>query len=497
MRRRNRTIRIWRARLILKQSAWRLTGFWLWARLLIHLFGGGTFLRKFDAGLFSRILEILKDLGFAPGHVPLLPFLLRLLWVLCITSFSWLQIIGLTLYVFFWPLVLFFYFRHGSAFKATYDKEMEKAQRLRTRPNRAVGTYFLISCLIVWFVLYGDSSLRAPLIVAIVLIGTLFIVRVYQALAYTAPYVSSRMGPIDRYIESVLAQFRKGITDLAEKRTVDLNSISASVRTWNIYYRVLRFLSRWLYGRSARNRAALFVLIRYMLNLCLLGALAILFWALVIRYYSLPDITGMVPALLASSARVIPGIPEPNSLKFPDWIKVSTSITAWMIFVLYAGPVASLFPVLQDRFVKQTSNLYGRLRIARKTLYGPLYPLHKLFQFMRDNPEAAPYVNCIFFFKMQPDLSRLFRDEPDAARMLRERPDLIEILAGAGIKIPNLDEFVPTKTVDDGIDPQKAISALSEDSRDLTSESGNESSPAAELPNLADEPSAVIDSPPT
>ena len=116
---------------------------------------------------------------------------------------------------------------------------------------------------------------------------------------------------------------------------------------------------------------------------------------------------------------------------------------------------------------------------------------------MRDHPEAAPYVNGILFFRLQPDLSRLFRDEPDAARMLRERPDLIEILAGAGIKIPNLDEFVPTKTVDDGIDPQKAISALSEGSRDLTSESGNESSPAEELPNLADEPSAVIDSPPT
>lgn len=464
-------------------------------RLTVRLFGGRRFLTTFDAWLLSRFLDILKDLGFAPGHVPLLPFLLRLLWVLCIASFSWLQIVGLILYVFFWPLVLFFYFRHGSAFKGTYDRETEKAQRLGTLPDRPVGTYFLISCLIMWFVLYGDSPLRAPLITAIVLTGMLFIARVYQALAYTAPDVSSRRGPIDRYIESVLAQFRRGLASLAEKKTLDATTI-ASVRTWHISYRVLRFLSRWLYGRPARNRAALFVLIKYMSNLCVLGGLAILFWALVIRYFSLPGVIGMVPALLASSARVIPGVPEPSLLKFPDWIKASTSITAWMIFVLYAGPVASLFPVLQDRFVKQTSNLYGRLRIARKILYGPVYPLHKLVQVMRDHPEAAPYVNGIFFFRMQPDLNRLFRDEPDAARMLRERPDLIEILVGAGIKIPNLDEFVPTKTVDDGIDPQKAISALSEDSRDPTSESGNESSPAGELPNLAGEPPAVIDSPP-
>ena len=164
----------------------------------------------------------------------------------------------------------------------------------------------------------------------------------YQALAYTAPDVPSRRGPIDRYIESVLAQFRKGLTSLAEKKTLDVTTIS-SVRTWHISYRVLRFLSRWLYGRPARNRAALFVLIKYMSNLCVLGGLAILFWALVIRYFSLPGVIGMVPALLASSARVIPGIPEPSLLKFPDWIKASTSITAWMIFVLYAGPVASLF----------------------------------------------------------------------------------------------------------------------------------------------------------
>jgi hypothetical protein len=237
-----------------------------------------------------------------------------------------------------------------------------------------------------------------------------------------------------------------------------------------------------------------------MFNLCALGSLAILFWALVIRYSLLPDITGMVPALLASSARVIPGIPESNSLRFPDWIKVATSITAWMIFVLYAGPVASLFPVLQDRFVKQTSNLYGRLRIARKTLYAPVYHLNNLVQLMRDHPEAQSLVNCIFFFKMQPDLNRLFRDEPDAVRLLKERPDLVKILVDAGITIPNLDEFIPTEAADNGIDsrsvPSNSTCAPSETSLDPTSKSGSESNPTEELPNTTNEPYTADDSPP-
>jgi hypothetical protein len=236
-----------------------------------------------------------------------------------------------------------------------------------------------------------------------------------------------------------------------------------------------------------------------MFNLCALGSLAILFWALVIRYSTLPELTSMAPSILESSARVIPGIPEPNLPKFPDWIKVATSITAWMIFVLYAGPVASLFPVLQDRFVKQTSDLYGRLRVARRTLYAPAYHLNILVQQMREHPELQALINCIFYFKVHPDLNKLFRDEPDSARILKERPDLVKILVDAGIAIPNLDEFIPTEADGSCIDPRTALStstcAPSEKLPDQTIKSGSEIDPAEEPPNTAKEPSTGDDSP--
>ena len=158
----------------------------------------------------------------------------------------------------------------------------------------------------------------------------------------------------------------------------------------------------------------------------------------------------MSSSILASASHVIPGVPEPTSLAFPDWIKAANSVTAWMIFVLYAGPVASLFPARQERLVKRGMVLYERLRIARKTLYAPLVALNNVANLMRESPEVQRIANCIFFFKMQPDLNRMFREEPDAARILKGRPDIIEILTNAGIVLPNLDDFIPPEAAEGG-----------------------------------------------
>jgi hypothetical protein len=160
--------------------------------------------------------------------------LLKLLWVLFITGFSWLQIIGLALYIFFWPLVLFYLRRHGSAAKASYEQAREKDRNSAFLPDRPVWTYTLMSCLIIWFVLYGDSSLRPPFLAAIGLTGLLFATRVYHALAYTAQDTPSGKGWIDRYTESVIAQFNEGSTSLLEKKALDLKSLSAYLRAWNL-----------------------------------------------------------------------------------------------------------------------------------------------------------------------------------------------------------------------------------------------------------------------
>ena len=444
-----RTIRLWKLLSILKRYAWRLTAFWCWAHSIFYLFGGKALLRSLHSDVFSEMIGVLSNLGFASGNAQLLPFVLRLLWILFITSFSWLQIVGLAFYVIFWPVVLLFLVRHWETLEGIRSKTMDSQNFRSLRQDRPIWTYALMTSLIAWFVLYGSSSLRTPLIVAIVLTGLLFSARVYRALVYTTLNDRTGRGWIDRYTAAAVVQLEGAVNNLREKKTLDLNSLSASLWSLRLSQRILRFFSRWLYGRAARTRAALFVLVKYMFNLCVLGGLAILFWALLIRYSSAPPMPNVGASLLASASRVIPGVPEPNKLVYPDWIKAAASITAWMVFVLYAGPVASLFPVLQERFIKETSMLYVRLRIARKALYAPIFHLNIAVSILRDNPEAQGLLNFLFFFKMQSDLNLLFSEEPNAARILSERPDLVRILNNAGITLPSLEQFFPPHATED------------------------------------------------
>jgi hypothetical protein len=442
--RRVRNSQIARAKSILKSYAWRLTALLCWVHLTVHICGGELVLKSLNATVFSITMKLLSRSGFAPGHASLLPFLLKLLWLLFITAFSWAQMIGLVLYVVFWPLTLLFLFRHRETLKSIREQRVRKIHTLRhLTPDRPVWTYALITSLTGWFVLYGGSSLRIPLITAIILTGLLFADCVYRAFVYTALEVPTGRGWIDRYIAAVIIHFEQVVKTIKEQKAIDLKSLSVSLSVWRFSQRVLRVLSRWLFGRAARSRAALIALIKYLSNLCVLGSIAILFWALVIRYFSVPQMANVTDSMLASASRVIPGVPEPTSLSYPDWVKAATSITAWLVFVLYAGPAASLFPLLQERYVKETANLYKRLRIARKTLYEPVHRLDTVVRMLREHPELQSFVNMVIFFKLQPDLNQLFQAEPDAARILSERPDLVQVLANAGVTLPKLEDFLP------------------------------------------------------
>ena len=126
-------------------------------------------------------------------------------------------------------------------------------------------------------------------------------------------------------------------------------------------------------------------------------------------------------------------------------------MTAWLIFVLYAGPVASLFPSLQERYIKETAKLYTRLRLSRTALYGPLNHLDNVVRLLSEKPELQSLVNLVLFLKLQPDLKQLFRDEPDYPRILKERPDLVQILTGTGLVLPNLDDYLAPSPPSDGI----------------------------------------------
>jgi hypothetical protein len=234
-------------------------------------------------------------------------------------------------------------------------------------------------------------------------------------------------------------------------------------------------ISRWLYGRAARNRAALLALLQYVFNFCVLGWLAVLFWGLMIHYSTLSDLRS---AILASASRVIPGVPEPNLVTIPDWVKTAASVTAWAIFVIYAGPVASLFPIIQERFVKRSSQRYAQVRMARKRLYLPLSALEQTIKITRENQGIEPLLDFVLLLKMHPDLNQLFRDAPESARLLNENPNVIQILTSSGIVLPDLKQFIiprPEEVVSEQIVEVPLHAPMSPESRAVTAKDGIDS----------------------
>ena len=278
------------------------------------------------------------------------------------------------------------------------------------------------------------------------LTGALFASRSYSAFMMTVPEPVTDGGFVDRLIDSVTSQLNKAIEEVKEHLSsgniVDFNRYKGNVLVSKIAYSLLKTISVWLYGRAARRRVALYVLILYIVNLATLGFLSILFWSFVVRYSLSPAFVEMRDAFLASASHVIPGMPDSTKIKVAAWIQASVSITAWMIFVLYAGPVSSIYPTLQDKYLKNTARLYIRMRRAR-ILFKIFYThMENILRTMKEVPELDGIIKVVTVLKVHPDLGRLFREQPELASTLNNNPDMRKFIEGCGIVLPDLEPFL-------------------------------------------------------
>ena len=218
--------------------------------------------------------------------------------------------------------------------------------------------------------------------------------------------------------------------------------------------RNFRLWSRWLHGKAARRRTALVVLLRFMLNLAALGAISILFWAIAIRFVLAPAHVSLSEALLASASRVIPGIPDPSTLKVPTTIQALASLTAWLVFVLYAGPVASLFPTFQEQAIANSVAHYSRLRNKRTVIYRFLQPLLQLQKLVRENPELAKIAKAAIALRThsEEDVKQAFRGQPETLQALANAPAIADLMRQLGAPIPDVEELaqeLPPPTLDE------------------------------------------------
>jgi hypothetical protein len=145
---------------------------------------------------------------------------------------------------------------------------------------------------------------------------------------------------------------------------------------------------------------------------------------------------------LASASRVIPGLPDPSNLYVPATIQVLDSITAWTVFVLYAGPVASLFPALQERAIANTAANYARIRSARKAIYRFAGVLRSVQRLLIEHPELEGFAKNVILLRKQGDLRSFLLTQPDFVRSLADKPEEIDLYKRLGVALPDLDDVL-------------------------------------------------------
>ncbi len=430
-----------------KQLSWRFTGGWLWFLLVSSVFGFRSRVQNWEASLSLHLNNSLIKLGFAPSHPAIFVACLEVLWLLTICTFSWAQLIGFFLYVPLLPFVLLAWIilrRTLEPYRKIREESFRKTRKAGISiPKRSWG--FPLSCvLLLWFVLYGQTSAKYPLVLALILTALLFCSRVGSALVFAVP---AHTGPWAR-IESMSVTARKFISDSLESlktgEVLDRFHLNFKVWTASFLLRNFRLWSVYLHGKSARRRTALLVLLRFMFNLAFLGSLAILFWAIAIKLALSPAQVPLSQAILASASRAIPGVPDASALKIPALIQTLDALTAWLVFVLYAGPVASLFPAFQEQAILRSAANYARLRSERTALYRLRERLVPLQMLVRENPELANIGKAAIALRThsEAEVRQALLSQPESLRALANAPVIADYMRKLGAPIPDLDGLV-------------------------------------------------------
>src|SRR5258708_40255800 len=96
--------------IVAKRTSWRITGLYFWAMVLARLLG----FTANGAGAAARTAAFLSSIGFAPVDPNNLAMIAKIGWALIVTSFKPIEMIGLVVYIVFFPTFpLVFYLTNG------------------------------------------------------------------------------------------------------------------------------------------------------------------------------------------------------------------------------------------------------------------------------------------------------------------------------------------------------------------------------------------------
>jgi hypothetical protein len=347
-----------------KSWAWRLTAAVVLLRWLLFITGINVF-DDLQTRIVSKIVSALSAIGFAPVNADYLPRVLKFTWVLIITGFSPLQVlVGLPLYIIVFPFTVIGYLVFHEALdvapKSTQD---DSRSGLRPKGRDFPLVSLTMSLLLGWFVLYGGSVSRRPVFVGLVLSGVLFLTLAYRSFL--------RANPVDETDTAVFAalavkghaiavQTIEGVMN--KPPTTKMAAISALKVGQLIYIKPFRWITLFFRGRRGRDRIAVIILSKYVVSLLFLAMSAILFWAFAMRIAVPLEATSFVTSIRLSASHFLPGVNQTSPASLPLWAEFGPALTAWILFVIYIGPAASVLSQNQKDFIRQMAPSYQLLR---------------------------------------------------------------------------------------------------------------------------------------
>jgi hypothetical protein len=348
----------------LKKWAWRLTAGLVWVKLVVSGFLGSSVISNLEHGFGNSVVIFLSAVGFAPVNADYLGPLSKGAWFLIITGFSAAELLGLSIYIISFPLVLVG-FLLVKFFEDTIDKtatsEDQRPGLIKKPSDFPVGSVLICSFL-AWGILYGSATNRRPVLVGVVLAGGVFAVFIYRAFRKARPAAESETRPLEK-LENIGARMVKVFFDGDRKQLPSKQAeAQLAIKITSAVHRFYRRLSVLARGRRGRDRVSLMVLFDYVLTLLFLGLSSVVFWALLVKAACAPAYVSSWSAFQYAGAHFMPGMKTPELITPPpSWIPVTISITAFILFVLYVGPASSLVPARQKTYASSLTTSYRNL----------------------------------------------------------------------------------------------------------------------------------------
>jgi hypothetical protein len=363
----------------IKSYAWRTTAAYLWISWLMSFFGFRGVEDAIKTRILQQIVSLFSTIGFSPVNDAYLPTIFKIGWMILITAFNPIELfLGFWLYVLFFPLTAL----GGGAFKLWFfvsqknsklKKSVEQAQAASNGKKRSIKglsgpkgrskiQVFALSLfsLFAWFLLFGGSSSRLPLILGAFLSGWVFwyaMMRLVRLAKISledpnTPYHSLRR--VGRFLVRTAENMIK--SPFSTRQEIEHAVTGHKFARW-----ACKRIANLLGGALNENKISSLILADYGLSLIFVGASAILFWALVIKAASVT--MPLYDCLYSSISYFLPNTQLTGvSDSLPLWVKLGPAATAWVLFVLYIGPVGEIVPDRQKQAVERFGQTYKIFR---------------------------------------------------------------------------------------------------------------------------------------